>query len=81
MGRKGTEGRFFVLPAEARLKHVHISAEYGGELTLQYPPLTASAGDHPATVLTLSIGAFLGYGADPLLSVTLTIRRGGLWRL
>jgi hypothetical protein len=77
MGRKGTEGRFFVLPHEAA-KAVHISAEYGGELTLQYPPLTASAGDHPATVLTLSIGAFLGYGADPLLSVTLTIRRGGL---
>jgi hypothetical protein len=39
MGREGAQRRLFVLAHEAAVAG-HVGAEYGGELTLQYPPVT-----------------------------------------
>ena len=38
MGRKRAQCRLFILPHEAAVA-VHVGAENGGELALQYPPL------------------------------------------
>src|SRR6266851_9495753 len=40
MRGQSTECRLFVLPHEAAIAE-HIGAEYGGELTFQYPPIAA----------------------------------------